>query len=239
MKKVFVTVVALLLCLGTNAQSWQYVGNTGIPSSSYSNIFITIGNNNVPYIINAGIMKFNGTTWNYIGNSNYILSGSTNFGGSMENALAVDNNEMPYIAYIHHGYGYSNQASVMSCDTALSYIGDYDFSDSNAYHLSFAIDGNNTPYVSYDVNYNEIVVMKYNGSSWVNVGSPISNVSSTSNNSLVIDAYGTLYICGVDINDSNKAIVMKYDGNEWSNVGNTDFSVGGVDGIVLALDKDG
>ena len=83
-----------------------------------------------------------------------------------------------------------------------------------------------------------ITVMKYNGSSWVTVGSAGFSPTWVNSPAMAIDPSGTPYVVFED-GSGNKAIVMKYNGSSWINVGSPDFSPGGAWQPTIAIDGSG
>ena len=79
---------------------------------------------------------------------------------------------------------------------------------------SIAIDSSGTPYVVYQDSghSNKATVMKYNGSSWVNVGSAGFSADGVEYTSIAIDSSGKPYVVYYDWDNSGKATVMKYNG---------------------------
>lgn len=106
-------------------------------------------------------------------------------------------------------------------------VGSAEFSNGQATFTSVAIDGNNTTYVAYaDGGYQDkATVMNYNGTNWVNVGSPGFSVGTAYYISLSI-LNNIPYVVYQDGGNSNKISVMKYDGINWVAVGTQGFSVG-------------
>jgi len=121
-------------------------------------------------------------------------------------------------------------------------VGSADFSAGTVGYPSMAIDGSGTPYVVYQDagNSYKATVMKYNGSSWVNVGSAgFSAADFVYYTSIAIDVSGTPYVVYQDPGNSSKATVMKYDGSSWVNVGSAGFSAGVVYYTSIAIDGSG
>ena len=83
-----------------------------------------------------------------------------------------------------------------------------------------------------------MTVMKFNGTNWVNVGSPGFSAGYASYTSLAIYD-GMPYVAYQDGGNSSKATVMKFDGANWVNVGSPGFSAGGASYISLAIDDSG
>jgi len=79
--------------------------------------------------------------------------------------------------------------------------------------------------------------MKYNGNSWVVVGSAGFSAGSASEPSIAFDSNDVLHIAYVDGDDFGKAIVMKFNGSSWVNVGSSGFSVSRIDNPKLKFDS--
>ncbi len=89
-----------------------------------------------------------------------------------------------------------------------------------------AIDASGTPYVAYRDKGNsyKATVMRFNGSTWVNVGTPGFSAGQADYTSIAIDASGTPYVVYRDSANSKKASVMKFNGSAWTNVGSNPVS---------------
>jgi hypothetical protein len=115
-------------------------------------------------------------------------------------------------------------------------VGSPGFTPGICAYLSLAIDTSGTPYVSFlDATQGaKATVMKFNGSSWVTVGSAgFSANSITNNTALAFDHNDTLY-CAYQ---ESKASVKKFNGTNWVSVGNNGFSSGQAMYISIAFDN--
>ena len=115
------------------------------------------------------------------------------------------------------------------------------FSYNDISSLSLDFDSNNFPYVAYIIAANSassIVLAKYNGSNWVNIGYPTGLLSGQIEGvSLKIDSNDIPYIAYSDYTKSQKATVVKWDGFGWIPVGTSGFSADQAYYISLALDS--
>ena len=110
-----------------------------------------------------------------------------------------------------------------------SAVGSPGFSANGAYYTSLNTSlyvYNDTPFVAYLDGYSpKATVMKYDGTNWVNVGSPDFSAGEAAYISLFVYS-GTPYVAYQDVGNSYKATVMKYNGINWINVGSAGFSAG-------------
>ena len=99
-------------------------------------------------------------------------------------------------------------------------VGIPDFS-AEAHYTNIAIDTSGTPYVVYQdaANSYKATVKKYNGSSWVTVGSPGFSAGQANYTTIVVDRSGTPYVAYQDNSNHSKATVVKYNGTAWVSVG--------------------
>ncbi|WP_298450176.1 Ig-like domain-containing protein [uncultured Marinobacter sp.] len=105
--------------------------------------------------------------------------------------------------------------------------------------LSLAIHPDGTPYRAYsDISTNG-AVQKFDGTSWVLVGSDSLNADEASHISLDIAPDGTLYLAYHDTGDDNKVVVQMFDGTTWSKVGGSTASTGNARFAALAVASDG
>lgn len=201
---------------------------------------IAIDNTNTPYIAfyesfsKGSVMKYNSGSWSYVGSPQFTA------GATQYNSLAIDASGTPYMAYQD---AYSG-ASVMKYDgSSWVNVGSTNFSSAGASYTSLAIDPSGTPYVAYKDAYymhtDRATVMKYNGSSWVAVGTPGFSAGAANYTSLAIDGGGTPYVAYSDGANSNKVSVMKYTGSAWVQVGAAGFSAGAASYVSLAIDNSG
>ena len=105
-------------------------------------------------------------------------------------------------------------------DMTWQIVGQYGFSES-ADQVSLALSGA-VPYVAFaDSKYqNRLTVMKYNGSTWVTVGTAGFTAGAASNPDICMDG-NTPVVAYTD--QDGMAAVVKYNGAQWASVGNPHF----------------
>ncbi|MEI7898034.1 MAG: T9SS type A sorting domain-containing protein [bacterium] len=126
-------------------------------------------------------------------------------------------------------------------DPGWKYVGNAAFSAGVAYDVSLRFNPSDSlPYVAYqDRNlFENITVMKFNGTHWVNVGNAGFSTDFPEYVSLAFSpSDGFPYVAYSDGIGGFKARVMKFNGTKWVNVGNTGqgFSAGEADYVSLAF----
>jgi hypothetical protein len=208
--------------------SWQAVGDAQFSNNYVFSPVLAIANNDTLYTAfsewrqghqgQVSVMKFNGTSWVYVGNR-FITPNVSAFV-----SLATDTAGLPYIAFRDEGD--LNKLSVMKFNSgAWEYVGTRSFSPRSAGYVSLAFNKLNKPYVAFKDSLNKASVMMFDGASWALVG-PIgfSEGAVYRNTSLAIDSNNVPYVAYTDVANGNKATVMKFDGTQWINAGAAAFS---------------
>ena len=186
-------------------------------------------------------MKFDGTDWDTVGTAGFTTGGAN----YISLAFHPTSNE-PYIAYRA-----LNRASVMRFNgTAWVNVGMAGFSARDAYFTSLAFNPTTgEPYVAYsdredagpDIEPEKVIVMMFDGTAWVNVGTDPTGFSKGNSYMprIAFSSSGEPYVVYGDEENSGKATAMKFDGTAWVNVGTAGFSAGDAVYISFAFSPTG
>jgi hypothetical protein len=231
-----------------NGTSWTQVGIEGFSIGTVDFISIAVDNNNVPYVVYSGrrtidyknkltVQKHNGTSWELVGSARFSEGNSDTY----NSAIAIDNNNVPYVAYENSGDSGVEFKSIVQKFNGTSWetVGSSGFSQGVADDISIALDGNNVPYVAYlDVaNSYGSTVQKFNGTSWEVIGKAGFSAGQVTKTVIAIDKNNLPYVAYRDLANSSKITIQKFNGTTWSPIGRSGFSVGSVDNVSIALDS--
>ncbi len=172
------------------------------------------------------VRTFNGSNWVNLGNQGFSKGA---VGG---NCVAFGANDTVYIAYVD--VAYSNKITVQKFNgVSWQVVGTPGFTTGPIYNLvlsqdepqqglvSMIIDKSGAPCVCYaDANSGYATVMRFNGTSWVNIGTGYKGTGCI----LKKDSNDSLYVAVVS---SNSACVVERSGSSWTYLGSPNFSPGG------------
>lgn len=218
--------------VGSRGFSAKQAWYTSLAFDSEDTLYVAYADHSVS--TKASVMKFDGTSWVDVGSTGFTS------GQAREVNLAISSEDTLYVSYRDEG---TNKANVMKYNgTNWVVVGSAGFSAGFVGTPSLTIDSKDTLYVGYGDadglgNY-RATVKKYNGTSWVDVGSNRFTTNSAYNTLLAIDDNDTLYLAYSD-GVSNKITVMKYNGTSWVLVGSAGFSTGYAFEFSLAIDTSG
>lgn len=211
----------------SSKNEWQKVGQALLDFGQDTSI--KFDNNDVPYVSfvfssRVFVMKFDGTKW-----VNIKLDGINNPGESpIETALAIDSNNVPYIAYTNNKNGVTikkwNEAGQTWDQLGKTLL-------TESYFVSLKLDSNNVPHVSFLSSYLNssrapipaTFVARFDGSKWVYVGKTIDSMNPSA---LVVGKNSEQFIFYPNNRTSYLGLVQKFDGTAWSNFGKSDFPTG-------------
>ena len=243
--------ISSVMAMKFNGTDWVNVGSGIAVTEEAQYLAMAIDSAGTPYVAYADltaaqqctVKKFDGTSWVVVGTALFSTAGVENI------SIAINPGGTPYVCF-QGGGTFNTGATVMKFDgTAWVNVGITGFVPDGAYWPSMAIDRNGTPYVAYsdysagDSYSYQATVMKFDGTNWVNVGSPAFSSGAAYGPRIVIDSFGVPYVGFVDASliESyyDKATVMKFNGSSWVPVGGAGFSPGPMDDPWLAIDSKG
>lgn len=230
-----------------NGTSWSTIGSN-LSNSGSQAINIKVAANGTVYVAyiddiatagTAVVKSYNGTSWSTLGASTLSPSGA----GFTSLALGV--NDTPYVAFADNAA--SQQVSVKKFNgTDWVQVGSSFLAQpvAGASGIQLAFDHNFKPYVAY---WNPVpagpkpTVYKYEGSSWVVVGTASFTTNTIFFPSLAFDNSNTPYLAFHEngLGAGPRASVVKYDGANWVNVGTAGFSPATAAFTSLAIDGNG
>lgn len=161
--------------------------------------------------------------------NDWMVLGSEGFskGTAEYTSIAVDKNNIPYVAYVDAGN--DRRVTVKKyTDNGWKTVGNEGFSARKAKDTSIVFDKNNNPYVVYIEEPNsKIVVNRFVGNKWTTLGAYVGFGEDVS---LAIDSKGMPYVAYTysfksiffGIKNHNGLIVSKYENGKWK----TEFSLG-------------
>ncbi|GEO07435.1 hypothetical protein AAE02nite_50990 [Adhaeribacter aerolatus] len=198
-------------------------GNTRISASASLTV-------NLPVVDNISVWQVVGKSGFSVGQADYI-------------SLVLDAKGIPYVVYTDKENG--DKATVQKySNNNWEYVGSAGFSAVRASSTSIALDAKGTPYVVYvdavsfsnETNSQQANVKKFDGSNWVDVGTPGISAGIAGHTRLALDTNGTPFIVYRDYANNYKATVKKFDGSNWVDVGIPGFSSMMADYTTIAVD---
>ena len=225
--------------LVVNNTFWNYLGIAGITSGAVSNVNMSIGTDNTPYVAYVDesgyttTVKYSSDTWSQLG-------GTISAGKSALSNIKVGSNNLAVVAYVDSSNG--NGITVKRYDgSSWLTLGSAGFAPNKlTSSLSLSLDGSDNPYVlSSEIVGGSMVlsVYKYDGSSWLNLGVVASGVNDYA--TMDVDKItNTPYVVYSNAS-SYQASVRKRIDTSWVNVGYNNFTDGprGVYYPVIKIDK--
>lgn len=246
-----------------NGAGWEEVGTHsarlgGISSNAGESraVSLAVAPNGMPYVAwhdNASgdfeiyVRCWNGSAWQEVGAGSATGGGvSNNSGDSRWPSLAIDNGDVPYLAwYDSSGGDYEiyvrrwNGSTWQEVGAGSAMGGGISDNSGNSYLPSIAIASDGLPYVAWQDETpgpGEIYVKRWNGSVWVPVGSGGASGGGISDNAghsaWPILRFGLgdapLVVWIDDSSGNHEVYVSRFDGTSWVDVGRGSASGGGI-----------
>ncbi|MBL6962688.1 MAG: Omp28-related outer membrane protein [Bacteroidetes bacterium] len=219
-----------------NGSSWERVGQI-ISGARTDGIDIAFDNNNVAHVScregenNAMMLKYNKSNgfWDLVGYSFAYRGAGTNIAFDSKNRphalyADIDHNQIPYVKFFENDLW--------------DVVGGNSFDTSGVYgYYGFAIDKNDNIYVALTRNYmKQIMVYKYDGTSWSVIGENITG-GEAFNTRIAVDNWGKVYVLFRDGLKKNRATLMTLNGSTWESVGPRGFNRGNISFGELVVDN--
>lgn len=198
----------------SSSNTWVAVGPAGFSANTVAYPSLAINASGTPYVAfgdsgnknKASVMMYNGTKWAAVGALGFSSDRAT------YTSLALSPGGVPYVAYRENNMGY--KATVMMFNgEKWQPVGTPLFSDSETRHTFIAVAPDGTPYVAYgddSVSGNQRqTVKKFDGTAWVDVGTPGFSKGLSQYNTLAFASDGTLYVGYKDTTINSKVVVKK------------------------------
>lgn len=237
------------------ANAWVSVGPNGASPGEAHYTDIAGGPGGIPYDVfadrstipsdRATCMSFANGTWSALGGPGFSPSPVA------YTSVAIDSSGAPWVAFAdsaHLDSNFNGKVSVMRFDAASStwsFVGQPGFTSLGGLNARLRLDHDGVPYVAYYQWNSALVVMKYNGTSWVQVGGPASggDVPTVETEqwrqwlSIDFDSQNKPYVAYQMLNNQRRAAVRRWSGSSWVPVGGTGFSSGAADYMSMAIDR--
>ncbi|MES2747336.1 MAG: T9SS type A sorting domain-containing protein [Bacteroidota bacterium] len=200
---------------------WVPVGAVNFSQSAGAEFDFKLSHVNEPYVLymSGRVQKFDGTNWVYIGGSAYT--------GDTEARLALDVNDLPYIAFKDPSnsgriavkrlngnvWEYVDQAGLAA------YTGQH-------YRPRIVIDASNNIYLGFTDSSFRVHIKKLNNGVWESVGPDSFTTGKTEQYEIAVDHNNVLYIVYNELENNfrREAKVKKFNGTIWEFVGEPNFS---------------
>ena len=220
-----------------SSNRWDLVGSRAMSADAVignGTVRIALDENGIPHVFyvnvigDAYVMRYNsaGNRWLALGGGTFATVGSSEY------MLAIDGNNVPYVAFTDAS---DLKISVMRFTGSWQTVGNPRFSDDFVSSPRVAFDGSNNAYAAYfDEGTAEVVVQRYDaaGARWVKMGSAVS-AGGFAEVSLVVDRIGVPYVAH---NNNGNLTVLKWDrvSSAWTAVADRAFALGLNIAMVLA-----
>lgn len=195
-----------------DGSSWAMIGDPGFSSFDAGYSQIAVSTDEIPYaaylntpFFTLSVKKFDGIAWVSVGDSSFVQNGTTP-------QLLLDQNDMPYLAYLEGLGTISVQKYTGAGNTGWEIVGTPSFVSGIPSYLSFALSENGTPYVGYtdQLSFFKNYVKKFDGAAWVNVGVNPVSPDTTAWSAITVSSEEIVYLAFQDYTVDQKITVMKF-----------------------------
>ncbi|CAL2106576.1 putative secreted protein (Por secretion system target) [Tenacibaculum sp. 190524A02b] len=217
MKQITFLLCMLLIPITASWAQWTDLDPNNLPTSNTRDLSFSLDNNNVPYIAyidgnntnKLELKKYNGSVWESITIPNLTSVGLP--------FIKFDSNNTLYLAYTTQ---FSRIVVLKQNGNTWDTIGSkFDLESGQYFKYSLNFDNSNSPYVAYsdDNDNGYLVVKKFNGTAWGQVGSTLFSERSHKTSKLIFDNNIPYIAYVID----SKPYVKKYNGTTWELIGDT------------------
>ena len=183
----------------------------------------------------ASALKFNGSKWERLTDVGFSATITDVSDVTHYSQIKVDQNKVPYVAYTIGNVVKMKKFVANEWVAVGASIGTTEFTKQM---FAMDLDDSGVPYVVYAdaANNFKIIVKKFDGNSWVQVGPSGFSTYSVSYVCIDINENGIVYV-GYRTQNPSRMTVKKYDGVSWETVGSQEtFSPGEVKNCRIAVD---
>lgn len=233
------------------ASTWSSVGSGAGPYDAHY-VDIAMAPDGRPCVVYANTtlgdrataMRFDGVSWTPLGTPGFTPA------AALYPRIAIAQDGTIYIAYADASLPDATnvgKATVRRFDPASStwnQVGSPGFSAFGAANLALTLDRTGVPWIAYYRHHSAIVVMRFDGTSWVTTpGSPCGADAPTIDTepwrqwlSLQFDSQNRPYVAYQLFHAARKAVVRRLEGNDWALVGQWGFTPGAADYLSMVVD---
>ncbi len=196
-----------------DGNSWVVVGNRRFSNGSAGEPKLVLGQNDTPFMVyqdggngnKITVMKFDGLNWNPVGNAGFSI------GSVVHPSIAINSKGQAMVAYMDISNG--EKVTIMEFKGGVwNKIGS---ELEQSFEVSLAFGKNDTPYLAYKPTASKKAnLVKFDGNSWINVGTNDFSPGKVSYLSVVLDQNDKPYVVFLDgtfTTEIGRISVMTYD----------------------------
>ncbi len=222
-------------------ENGQWVAVGTVPTQG-PQVSLVIDKNDLPVIaVEDATINYGGTAYRYNGSSWDMIGGVPFITGEIAAwpQIRVDAEDNIYILW--GAFTYSGTPAMVSKydGNSWSIVGNGPVGEADVYYYqTFDLDNNGNIYVAYPAGTEakKLVVYKFNGTSWVNIGNDVVN-GSVQYCDMKVAANGKVMITFADETYNSTVSVVSWDGNQWEYVGPRGFTNTSANYPRIAIDE--